>query len=1180
MKELSKKSLCLVLALIMALSLLWPLPAYAQEENATSGQTEPLPGWDDLGAGDALSSGMVISVGEEDDLGAGAGPDVASAVNHGDGDPLESGTPVQGNPSPPCPQDDDTELQGANDETAGLSGVTISDVTPALIVMKEGESKTITITCAGVYRNCVIYYENTNASAFECTWGNWNGDKVTMRVKGVRAGSGRINITLRSPNGSTLASRGIPVEIQPKNKPTISLSTTSMTVNAGSHQSVVVTIKNPVDGYCNYSIWSPSVCEAQWGDWNGWSIPLTVTGKSAGSSTIVIEFRSGGTTLASATLTVKVPSAAAYISATPNPASVQVGKSLSIRVNTVGTVYDGDYLQWQSPTSAPFSASWSSGWDNKTCNLLVTGSRQGQATLTVRWKTSSGTTRASTEIPVSVIATPPNVLTAPSLLSLKEGEYFDVTCVGYNADNFYFQYDNQSPAVIDCAWVGTWFNGNSHKLRITAKQAGNGRVQVSMVKGSSKLAVGSISVTVTAPPAKSPSYQFQNYAQSYIPLSICERMFKSYWKAVLVYLQNIGAKGVCFGMASTSGLLVNPNSPTPGLFGRGNLNANLRLDDYSSYLKMTVKDFVAAMQITQAASSMYRYSGLSNMIGAVESGGIEKPVMIILPGHAVLAYRCQRSGNNATFTVYDSNRPLQELTLTVNPSNNSWSCTNGYSGTSANISYVPYDVYETVWRNRGNLNSDGSDPLEGMGDSYPELEDSGLLLMSADSGNFTVRKTNEDANGPGDIVARYVGGVLQDGHDEKVRDVSVCSDDGAELGVMLYVPPDYYYVKNDDAGDAPMTMQLAGAISMVEVTTAERQFEIAVSDEDGSANALFTPKEGEDYSVSVGSYRDGELLREPIQTVIEGAGHGEPICLGIDPSEGLYINNRLGAEDGLSLDNMGDANANDSVTQDFALTASLLESDFPITASASRGGTISPDGQTMVTPGGNQHYRIVPQDGYAFRALYVNGIEAAYAGDENAPENAPKYECLHGAYEYEFQNVRDIQTIHAEFAKDLQGCEIHIEKDGENPVVSVWDPDNGELQEGYDYVWSRMDGEEELFSISALDDGGYFGNVVRGYDTPLDENKILNAVYDREQNTLTVTLRHEDAVTVAALAYENTDDGAMLPYFDSKDVAKDDVTPVVFSLADAGLPQDFKVKLFMFNSLEKMRVLDAYTVSP
>lgn len=1185
MKDFSKKSLCLALSLVMALSMLWLPPAPARAEDATSGQTEPLTIGDDLNAGDdVLASGMVISVGEEDDSGAGA--DTPSGERHGDGDALESGTPTEGNVSSAYVG---AELEGADDElSAQLLGATIS-VSPTSITMKEGESKTVTITCKNVYTLCYISYSNSNTSAFQCTWGSWSGSKITLRVKALRAGSGKITLTLKNPSGGTLDTSSLSVTIQSKKKPTISLSPSSITVKAGAQQKVTVTVNNSsVSGYCSYSIRNTAICDANWGNWSGWSVPLTVTGKSPGSTTILIEFKSGSTTLASATLTVKVPSSGASISASPNPASVKVGKSISIRVNTSGDVYSGDYLQWQCASSSPFDVSWSTGWNHKTCNLLVTGKRDGQGTITVYWKTSSGTTRTKVDIPVKVTGTPPNVLTSPSTLTLKEGESFDVTCVGYNADSFYFQYDNQASGVMNCAWTGSWFNGNSHKLKITAKSAGSGRIQISMIKDSSPVATAYINVTVEPKPQNSPSYSFENYSQPSIPLSICERMFKSYWKALLVCWQDIGKGGVCFGMAATSGLLVNSGSPTPSLFGRTNVNADLNKADYSSNLKMTVKDFVEAMHITQVASIMRRSTGLSAMVSAVEKGGIEKPVMLILNSrHAVLAYRCQKNGNNATLTIYDSNAPLQERSLTVNLSNNSWSYSK-YGGSSADISYITYDVYKKVWDSRGSLSGDGSQSLEGIGDAYKLEEDESdkLLLMSTDSLNFTVRKMS-DTGGAGDIVARYVDGILQDGHDENVRDVSICSDDGAEVAVMLYVPVDYYFIENDADGDVSMTMRLAGVGSMVEVTTAERKFEIAVSDEDGTAHALLTPKEGEDYSMSVGSYQGEEQLTDPMQTTIEGEGHGKVICLGVDPSDGLYLNSQEGAEDGLSLDNLSDAAESDNVPQDFALTASLLDSDFPITASASRGGTISPDGQTLVPPGGNQHYRIVPQEGFVLRALYVNGIRAAYAGDESAPQNAPKYECLNGGYEYNFQNVRDIQTIHAEFAKDLNQCEIHITKNGENPVISVTDEDGFEPREGVDYTWSQMDtadGEAELFSVSALDGGGYFGAVLKDLDngTPVGSdgaNKIQNAVHDKTSNKVTVTLNHDDAVTVIALAYENADDGAMLPYFDYKDVPKGDANPIQFDLSDAGLPQDFKMKLIMVNNLEKLRVLDVYTVS-
>ena len=82
---------------------------------------------------------------------------------------------------------------------------------------------------------------------------------------------------------------------------------------------------------------------------------------------------------------------------------------------------------------------------------------------------------------------------------------------------------------------------------------------------------------------------------------------------------------------------------------------------------------------------------------------------------------------------------------------------------------------------------------------------------------------------------------------------------------------------------------------------------------------------------------------------------------------------------------------------------------FTITAEASEGGTISHEGKTSVQYNTNITYSVTPEEGYAIKAVYVNGKNVGAAN------------------EYTFRNVRANQSISVEFVRTAW----------ENPFVDI-----------------------------------------------------------------------------------------------------------------------------------------------
>jgi hypothetical protein len=147
--------------------------------------------------------------------------------------------------------------------------------------------------------------------------------------------------------------------------------------------------------------------------------------------------------------------------------------------------------------------------------------------------------------------------------------------------------------------------------------------------------------------------------------------------------------------------------------------------------------------------------------------------------------------------------------------------------------------------------------------------------------------------------------------------------------------------------------------------------------------------------------------RNPIVTASTGVGgsisplgdvsvtYGGDQLFGIVPTTGYHITSVL--VNGL---NMGTPSSYlfSTVTSDQTLSATFAIDTFTLTASANAGGSIAPSGVTAANYGGNQHYTITPDVGYALLYLLVDGGSVGFP------------------LTYDFTNVTANHTIEAVFA--------------------------------------------------------------------------------------------------------------------------------------------------------------------
>ncbi len=142
------------------------------------------------------------------------------------------------------------------------------------------------------------------------------------------------------------------------------------------------------------------------------------------------------------------------------------------------------------------------------------------------------------------------------------------------------------------------------------------------------------------------------------------------------------------------------------------------------------------------------------------------------------------------------------------------------------------------------------------------------------------------------------------------------------------------------------------------------------------------------YTLTYLSEPEGSIQGDAVQTVPHG-GHGTPVTAVAFP--GYHFDSW---SDGSVMNPRVDVN----ITADLTVTAQYAVNTHIITATAGPNGNISPSGQVVVDEGTSQEFIITPATGHQILDVVVDGVSIG-------PVSL-----------YEFVNVTEAHTIHAEFA--------------------------------------------------------------------------------------------------------------------------------------------------------------------
>lgn len=463
-----------------------------------------------------------------------------------------------------------------------------------------------------------------------------------------------------------------------------------------------------------------------------------------------------------------------------------------------------------------------------------------------------------------------------------------------------------------------------------------------------------------------------NYPDDYqIPLKNYQLIFgNTFWASY--YYENQGKwLGNCFGMSTTSCILMTPGSGlSPSSFHSGAAKASqLRIADKNTQMNLTVTDFIEAMQVSQScdiipktrSANMNKLDEICQKVKA--TGTSDYPIVLSLRGdwggHAVAAYKFEESSSTTgRIYVYDCCYPGEVRYITVKKNSNGAYSTLSYQVNNrlpvTKISYFPYEVYDQVWNNRGGA--------------------SDRILLTVYSDNLQIYDSNEDLaaevsdgeliTSREDIYENLPTGVTSDG------DV-IEKDDCLEI----YLPSDEYTVKNTDEYLEEFKLEMTGEEIAANVVTASDEVQFNLDESVGMSSVDLPTEEGEKYEITLKSL----IEKDNEEISVTGIGAGETVAV-----------SQCSGDVSLSGEN------------------SLLEingtvyPDIAITASSGNGGTISTPGKHEFPYMSYQTYTITPNSGYEIQDVLVDGVSVGAVS------------------QYGFSELIYPHTIEAKFVKKQQ----------------------------------------------------------------------------------------------------------------------------------------------------------------
>ncbi len=1022
------------------------------------------------------------------------------------------------------------------------------------VTVPVGGTQTLYFYGEGYSGTSAITATSSNTSAYTTTVQAVNiAGRVPVRIEGKKVGSGQIQVWYRAKSTNDgLDVKTVKVNVVAAATPKVKLSTAYVNVAPGKSVDVDLSASGYSGSYL-YLLTSTNTAaySCAWVDKD----TVRVTGNAEGSGTVTAHMVTW--------LLKELATAKFTVNVAPEP---KISTSSSALTVTAGCSASATYKITDLPTNSSLGVSNSrsdlvsatmtnEGGGNY--KVTVVGKNPGTTTLTVYVKNRSGITVATRQLSVTVKQAPPSAKVSTTSLTVGYNETKTITLAYYNCpDPVTFHVTRSNSGV---TWSFDKWNGNTLPMRVKGLSAGTTTITAQLIRQSDKAVLDTKTITVTVK-AASPNdrftigqvgYGFYNYRTT-ISEKICQYAYGKTQVATNVYeyAKKKGlANGVCYGMATSGGLLASKTVLPSSFRASATQASQLDKNDYSSKYGLKVHEFIEAMHIAQVSTTRYD-NGISidsvarGIMSELDAG---RPVFVGIrgeapdgkggkceSGHRTTAFGYSLSGNVLKVSIYDPNSPLAAKTMTfTRPSAssafNTWEFYMGGSiGTwgsgrrYADIYYSTLANIKSIWNNMGSLYS------------YAKLMDMEENLIITDEKSFTLYTMDFDTMEQV-VVAKVVDGELVEAA-EGVYNAWINEADSEGRVYMLWVPGDYYFVNDDTPGDG-LSISIVGATVSTTIETdkslsgddALGALGFCAEDASSTAEAAVTMADGAVYTISIGS-TNSEGISKTISK--EGIGTGNPVSLGLK-GDTVSLGSTVGEGDD-PYDGAG-------------ITIEPAIERYELLAVAGEGGSVTPEGATVLNAGENALVRIAADEGYSIGDVVVDG------------------QSVGPVSQWYFEDVTDHHTLEATFKRDLSDVEVTLEQnkfayDGEEktPAVTVVDPEGNELTELVDYIVSYdnnvQPGKAEV-TLMALPGSDYTG-VKKVTFRIEDEGLVEDAEADEEKITVHLS---EDAVSVPgklfAAAYDA--DGRLI-YIGQAETAE----TVTFKLSKA-LPEDAVVRLYL-----------------
>lgn len=431
--------------------------------------------------------------------------------------------------------------------------------------------------------------------------------------------------------------------------------------------------------------------------------------------------------------------------------------------------------------------------------------------------------------------------------------------------------------------------------KVTIKGIGSTTIKATASAGTNyKSGSKSYTLTVTKPVygLENLTYSFGNYHGAFdypnnyrIPLSSYQVIYNNTMAKNLY--ANVGYwGGNCFGMASTSAMFNTRYVALTSFNSTATKVSQLKIHDKSQGLGLELVQYIEAMQVSQYSSAIQEarqknYNQLDAMCDAINKNanpvsiGVYGRIGSSQGGHALVGYKIEKvSATTARLYVYDCNFPGQTryITLTTNSAgdyvkwyyylNDSYHWGSNYSDSF--INYVPYESYQSVWKNRASKNKNTTNVLYSSSEDFVIKDYEGKTVATVDDGELETSSKN--------IYQYDALGINKD-------------NTIPEEPCLIYLPTDVYKVVNLDDDEEHLTMSMINEEQCSTVNTTADELTFAVSDEDRVNTVSIVAEKGESYNVVFDSSLDEAEVEEEVK--FSGTGTGSSITVGM--SEGSMV---------------------------------------------------------------------------------------------------------------------------------------------------------------------------------------------------------------------------------------------------------------------------------------------------